>query len=308
MTLQQQHLLHLSGATKLYNGHPVLDDISMTIDAGTATALIGRNGSGKSTLLAILAGLLKLSSGSLLPAKPKLRISYAPEAFPGLKMSAEEYLYNMGRISGMTAELLQNKIVQLLEAFQLTPFRKQAMTGYSKGMLQKVNLIQSLLGEPELLLLDEPLSGLDLPAQHTLIELLKEMKHSGTALVFSVHEPLCVEALDAGVHVLQAGRTLMLTDAGKLRDKPSSYILSTALSQQAHTAMTELTGYISSQYVLHCYTGEECMEWEVEIAWTDEFLRHILDLGGSVLSLEQRSGKSGLEQWMDPKQSGEATA
>ena len=153
MTLQQQHLLHLSGATKLYNGHPVLNDVFMTIDTGTATALIGRNGSGKSTLLAILAGLLKLSSGSLLPAKPKLRISYAPEAFPGLKMSAEEYLYSMGRISGMSAAQLEKKIVHLLEAFQLTPFRKQAMTGYSKGMLQKVNLIQSLLGEPELLLL-----------------------------------------------------------------------------------------------------------------------------------------------------------
>jgi ABC-type multidrug transport system ATPase subunit len=223
-------------------------------------------------------------------------------------MSAEQYLYSMGRISGVPADLLERQIAALLEAFQLTGFHNQRMTGYSKGMLQKVNLIQSLLGTPELLLLDEPLSGLDLPAQHTLISLLQQLKHSGTALVFSVHETPCVEALDAGVHVLQAGRTLMIADAEKLRDKPSSYIVSTVLTQQAHTTLTEMTGYISSQDVHPYYTGEKYIEWRVDTAWTDEFLQQLLNSGGSVLSLERRNGTSGLEQWMDPKQNGEGDA
>lgn len=213
-------LITLSGVTKIYGRRAVLNEVSLSVEEGTATALIGRNGSGKSTLLAVMAGLLKLSSGVLRQSPPRLRIGYAPEAFTGTKLPAEQYLRHMGRISGIPPAPLERQITELLEAFHLQPFRKEPVVSFSKGMLQKVNLIQSLLGEPQLLLLDEPLSGLDLPAQYTLIDRLQELKRKGTALVLSVHEPLCVEALEAGVHVLQAGRTVMVTSADKLRGSP----------------------------------------------------------------------------------------
>lgn len=301
---QSHSLISLTGATKIYEGRAVLNEVSLTIGTGSATALIGRNGSGKSTLLAVLAGLLQLSSGILRRSHPKLRIGYAPEAFTGMKLPAEQYLRHMGRLSGVPPAELERQITELLEAFHLQPFRKQPVISYSKGMLQKVNLIQSLLGEPELLLLDEPLSGLDLPAQHILIDRLQELKRKGTALVFSVHEPLCVEALEAGVHVLQAGRTHMITSADKLREKSSSCLVCTPLEDNEQQIITGMPGFIAAQSV-HTTLAGNCTEWTVDTAYADDFLRYILQHGGSVISVEHRSGRNRLEEWMDPKRSGE---
>ncbi|MEK5446381.1 ATP-binding cassette domain-containing protein [Paenibacillus sp. FSL R7-0331] len=300
-------LITLTGASKIYGRRAVLNEVSLSIEAGTATALIGRNGSGKSTLLAVMAGLLKLSSGVLQQSKPKLRIGYAPEAFTGTKLPAEQYLRYMGQISGIPDAQLERQITGLLEAFQLQPFRKEPVISFSKGMLQKVNLIQSLLGEPQLLLLDEPLSGLDLPAQHTLIDCLQELKRKGTALVLSVHEPLCVEALEAGVHVLQAGRTLMVTSADKLRGTLTSCLLCTELAQHEQQLITGMPGYIAVRSVQTAMIGR-CTEWTVETAFADTFLLHILQRGGSVISVEHGRSRNLLEEWMDPKQSVEENA
>ncbi|WP_342561335.1 ATP-binding cassette domain-containing protein [Paenibacillus sp. FSL R7-0345] len=304
---QSPSLISLSGATKIYGGRAVLNEVSIRVESGTATALIGRNGSGKSTLLAVLAGLLRLSSGLLTQSKPRLSIGYAPEAFTGTKLPAEQYLRHMGRISGIPPAQLERQLTRLLEAFHLQPFRKQPVTGFSKGMLQKMNLIQSLLGEPELLLLDEPLSGLDLPAQHTLISILQELKQKGTALVFSVHEPLCIEALEAEVHVLQAGRTQLITNADKLRDKSSSRLVCAALEDQEEKFIAGLPGFLTAQAV-HTARAGKCTEWTVETTYADEFLRYILQHDGSVISVEHHSGRNLLVEWMDPKRSGEEGA
>lgn len=294
-------LIELTRATKVYGGRPVLREVSLAVESGTALALIGRNGSGKSTLLSILAGLTQLTSGAIERSKGTISIGYAPEAFPGLKFSAEQYLRSMGRIGGMPEAGLKERITALLEAFHLEQFRTYPMTSYSKGMLQKVNLIQSLLPKPELLLLDEPMSGLDLPAQHTLIELLQELKQGGTAMVFSVHEPLCVETLADGVHVLQAGQTVMkVSETADLQDKPSTYIMCTAIAPQQKSALAEMPGVICIEAVRDEY-GMECSGLTVEREWTDQCLRYVLDAGGSVISVERRRGLSGLMQWMDPK-------
>ncbi|MHA6529080.1 ATP-binding cassette domain-containing protein [Paenibacillus sp. BAC0078] len=302
-------LIELIRATKLYAGRPVLSEISLIVMPGTATALIGRNGSGKSTLLSILAGLIGLSSGTAVRSERRLTVGYAPEAFPGLKFSAEQYLLSMGRLCGLPSSEVKVRMTALLQAFHLTEFRSQSMSGFSKGMLQKVNLIQSLLTRPQLLLLDEPLSGLDLPAQHTLINLLLELKRNGTALVFSVHEPQMVEALADSVHVLQAGRTVKTIQGREnLRMTPATYIVYKGVSDEGSVAISCLPGIISIQSGIN-HAAEECTGVTVSTSASDECLRLILGAGGSVVSVEPRGGSSvgGLEQWMDPKAAEGAT-
>lgn len=289
-------LIELDRGTKIYGGRTVLKEVSLSVERGVATALIGRNGSGKSTLLAILAGLIKLSSGRWVYRSRALRIGYSPEAFPPLKLSPDQYLHSMGRIAGVSTQELK-----LLEAFHLEAFRGEPMAGFSKGMLQKVNLIQSLVTQPELLLLDEPMSGLDLPSQHTLIEILREQKKRGAAILFSAHEPLSVEALADHVHVLQAGSTVMrINGQENLMTEPHTYIVCTGFAPFDEKTMTLLPGYISSETV-QGPPGKWALGIKVANGTTDSCLLELLRAGRSVLSVETRNGLGALEQWMDPK-------
>lgn len=272
----------------------------MTVLPGTATALVGRNGSGKSTLLSILAGLLRLSSGVLTCDRQALTIGYAPEAFPGLKLTAEDYLRWMGRIAGFSEAASASRINELLELFSLESSRSRKLAGFSKGMLQKVNLIQTLLIRPQLLLLDEPMSGLDLPAQATLIDVLRELKAEGTALVLSVHEPQIIEAVADTVYVLHEGQTIRtIHGAENLKSAPTVKIVYTALPGQVQQALEALPGVI--QVPPPELAGTACTGLIVDQKMSDTCLQQILAAGGSIVSVKPLGGLSDLTEWMDPK-------
>lgn len=294
-------LITITGGSKRYGDRPVLTGISMAVLPGTATALVGRNGSGKSTLLSILAGLLKLSSGILTCDRQTLTTGYAPEAFPGLKLTAEDYLRCMGRIAGLSEAASASRISELLQLFSLESSRSRKLAGFSKGMLQKVNLIQSLLIRPQLLLLDEPMSGLDLPAQDTLIDMLLELKAEGMALVLSVHEPEIIEALADTVYVLHEGQTIRtIHGAEKLKSAPVVKIVHTALPGHAQQALEGLSGVI---HVLPepDFAGTTCSGLTVAQKMSDTCLQQILTAGGSIVSVRHLGGLSDLTEWMDPK-------
>ncbi|WNS44935.1 ABC transporter ATP-binding protein [Paenibacillus sp. MMS20-IR301] len=294
-------LITLTRGSKLYGGRPVLNEVSLRITSGTATALVGRNGSGKSTLLAVLAGLLKPSSGKLEYGNRRLTIGYAPEAFPGQKLTAEEYLHFMGRMAGLAPAAAEERISALLDSFKLEAARSRQMAGFSKGMLQKINLIQSLLARPQLLLLDEPMSGLDLPAQETLVEQLLGLKGEGSALIFSVHEPETVEALADTVHVLQEGQIIRTIHGNeKLRTIPAVHITFKGLSQAEHKEVLRMPG-IGSVQPMPDYAEEECTLLIAEQAVSDACLKQILAAGGSIISVERSGGTIDLAKWMDPK-------
>lgn len=285
-------LIELKQVSKLYGDRRVLDEVSLSIEQGTATALIGRNGSGKSTLLSIIAGLIHTSSGRL-TRQPDIVIGYAPESFPGLKVTLEQYLRSMGRISGLIAGELEDRIQELLEVFYLEQFRTEVMMNFSKGMLQKINLIQALLVPPTLLLLDEPLSGLDIPAMDQFIALLRELKKKGTAIVYSVHEPQMIEALADQVLVLQAGKMIRnIKGTENLWVKPTTYICCTGLSSAEQMEMTGRPGFISLNIITDARKGEG-VGLTVQPDATDDFLRRVLGVGGSIVSVEPQ-GESGI--------------
>jgi ABC-type multidrug transport system ATPase subunit len=191
-------LLTLQDAGRVYGGRVVLQDVSLSLARGEAVAVLGKNGSGKSTLLRLIGGVSALSQGRRIVhrAEGRLTVGYAPERFPQLRMTGWEYLHHMGAIGGLPRHRITDRVTEWLDKFELDPDQaRRPCRQYSKGMLQKINLIQALLHHPELLLLDEPLSGLDAGAQDRFIRVLAELKQEGVAIVLTSHEKELAERI-----------------------------------------------------------------------------------------------------------------
>ncbi|ONK23492.1 hypothetical protein BLX87_10835 [Bacillus sp. VT-16-64] len=163
-------LVELEKVNKNYKKKQVLREISLSIEENQIIAILGGNGTGKSTLLRLIAGIEQPSSGRIIYSDKHIRIGYVPERFPKhLRFTPREYLYYMGKISGISKENLQERIEHYLQRFQLETLNNQRIMELSKGNIQKVGIIQAILNDPELIILDEPLSGLDYQAQQDLV-------------------------------------------------------------------------------------------------------------------------------------------
>ncbi|WP_340686051.1 ATP-binding cassette domain-containing protein [Amycolatopsis coloradensis] len=183
-------LIRLEGVGKRYGrGEPVLADVDLDIPAGRVVGVLGSNGSGKSTLLRILAALSRVTSGNVVGSP---RVGYLPDRFPaGQRMSARAYLRHMARIDG---HVDLSAIDPLLDRLALVGGPDAPLRTLSKGNAQKVGLAQAVLAEPELLILDEPWSGLDVEAHTVLGELVAETKERGASVVFTDHRAAVVHA------------------------------------------------------------------------------------------------------------------
>lgn len=283
----------------------VLNQIKLEVKQGECAVLVGRNGSGKSTLLRILAGSLLPDTGSI-QRTMKGSDGYAVDGLPRLPFTAGEYLWDMGRIRGIRPEILRERIRELSELLYLDTAIDQKLPLLSKGTLQKVNLIQALLPGPGgLLLLDEPLSGLDIPAQEAIVSLLGQWKVEGTSIVTACHEPLLIERLADQVMVLQKGRVLRywsredLLQAGEpvvhiqslteteedLANDPSILKQSGVLSLVRNTSSEKSNSWL--------------WDWKVVPKSTDDVLRMILASGGSVVSVQQEESQLHMESLLE---------
>ncbi len=187
-------IMELTGITKKYKEKMVLDNLSLSIYQQQIAALVGSNGSGKSTLLKITAGLVKADRGAINKLIHPLKIGYVPEVTPAdLPFTPEEYLMHMGTIRGMDKQLLKNRIEMLVHTFQLQSNIHIKMSRFSKGMKQKMMIMQAMLEETDLLILDEPLSGLDPKAQMDLEKLLLTLKEQGLSILLTCHETKLLE-------------------------------------------------------------------------------------------------------------------
>lgn len=182
-------LLKAQNITKQYRGIKILDNVSFPIDHNQIIAIVGKNGSGKSTLLKMIAGLITPDHGSIIPSKQNLKIGYVPEVSPShILFTPQEYLYQMGRIRGMAKQELLPRINYLLELFSLVDVQNTRIINFSKGMKQKIMIMQAMLDETDLLILDEPLSGLDHTTQNELEQTLHSLKQQGMTIILSCHE------------------------------------------------------------------------------------------------------------------------
>jgi ABC-2 type transport system ATP-binding protein len=236
-------MLELRHITKRYSGIPVVDDVSFTARAGEITGYLGPNGSGKSTTLKMITGLIEPTDGDILYAgvpigadliAHKMRLGYVPEEphlYPHL--TGEEFLEMTGQLRGLPEEPLARKIAGLLRAFSLYEDRYVAISSYSKGMRQKILVAAALLHNPDIILLDEPFSGLDIGSALVLRRLVQELARRGKVILFSTHELDVVERVCSRVVILHKGRVVADDSIEQLRSLMSLPTLEEIFAQLA---------------------------------------------------------------------------
>ena len=242
-------MLELRNVTKRYSGIPVVSDVSFTAAAGQVTGYLGPNGSGKSTTLKMIAGLIDPSDGEILYRGEPIHhdiiryrqiLGYVPEEphlYPHL--SGSEYLEMVGQLRGLSETTLSEKITGMLSLLSLEEDRHVAIASYSKGMRQKILLAAALLHNPEILLLDEPFSGLDVNAALVLRSLVEELTRKGKVILFSSHELETVERVSTRVVILHKGRVVANDSIEKLRSLMSLSSLEEIFSQLASEQDTQ---------------------------------------------------------------------
>ncbi|WP_440338284.1 ABC transporter ATP-binding protein [Lysinibacillus sphaericus] len=218
-------IMEIQNISKQYRGKQILENATFSICANQIIALVGKNGSGKSTLLKIIAELVDADSGSIVKHRQSLKIGYVPEVTPShILFTPEEYLYHMGSIRGMTKKQLQQRINDLLELFHLQDARNIRIDHFSKGMKQKVMIMQAMLEDTDLLILDEPLSGLDPKAQSDLEETLSILKDRGLSIVLTCHETKLLQHLVDTVLVIQNNKVIQSDSTHKRKTSKNKLI------------------------------------------------------------------------------------
>jgi len=207
---------------KQYRSVQALQDLSLEVPQGSVYGLIGPNGAGKTTLLRILGALIPPSSGevwfdgeevSRTPATIQRRVGYMPDFFgvyPDL--TAEEYLNFYAGIHGVPYKKRASSIADLLELVDLTSKREALVETLSRGMKQRLCLARALVHDPDVLLLDEPASGLDPRARVELRELVRTLQGMGKTIVISSHILLELAEMCSDVAIIQGGRLVIAGD------------------------------------------------------------------------------------------------
>lgn len=261
-------LITLKKISKRYGSREVLSNISLDLNQGECIMIRGSNGSGKSTLLKIVAGLIPITAGERQLAHAKLVIGYAPDQLARLRMTSTEYLTHMGRLSRMPKEQLQTRIEQLHAFFNLEQSKSLKMTHFSKGMLQKVNLMQATLHDPELLVLDEPLSGLDKESVQHLLSSLQQIKAAGTSILAAVHDPLLASELGGTTYWIKQGR---LENSNM---QAAAALQSSSLASEILAASTQQSEVQGTVFELVCELSEQQLQHLThlfpEVVWSKE--------------------------------------
>lgn len=218
MEITKEKVLSLKSLTMDYGAKRVLNGVDLDVFQGQIIGYIGPNGAGKSTTVKIMLGLIDgyggeveifgedISSGN---PEYKRRIGYVPEnAEVYDNLTAKEYLTFTGELYGMDREYAEEKALKLMKEFDLGTVFDKRISSYSKGMRQKVLIISSLLHDPDLLFLDEPLSGLDANSMMIIQEVLSQLAAQGKTIFYSSHIMDLVEKISNRIVLLVDGKII----------------------------------------------------------------------------------------------------
>ena len=206
--------VRIENASRSFGAVKAVDGLSLTLNAGEVMGFLGTNGAGKTTTIKMLLGLLRPTEGSVAvlggdPSDSSVRakVGYMPEiAYYYPYLNARELLSFYGGICGLDSKTVRNRTDELLEAVGLADAAKRPLKTYSKGMLQRAGVAQALLNDPDLLVLDEPFTGLDPLARIHFRELMRTLRDRGKSIFFSSHELGEAELLCDKVAIMKKGR------------------------------------------------------------------------------------------------------
>ena len=234
-------MLQVSTLTKRYTGVPAVDRVSFAIQPGEILGYLGPNGSGKSTTVKMLTGLLRPSEGQILYRGEDIRkdlteykrhVGYVPEE-PNLYpyLSGREYLELVGELRSLPRAWLGQRIDEYLQLFSLHGSRHVAIGTYSKGMRQRILITAALLHNPDVLVFDEPLSGLDVTSALIFRHLVKHLGESGKAIFYCSHVLEVVEKVCSHVLVLRKGSVVEYGSLHELKERRSMQSLEQTFSR-----------------------------------------------------------------------------
>lgn len=274
------HIIELQNVTKVYKSKSILEEVNLSISSNQVTAVVGKNGSGKSTLLKLIGGLMKPDSGQILFPKGKtLRIGYVPELTPAvIPFTPVEYLTHMGMIRSLPKKQVEQRINTLLKMFHMEDDRNIRIIHFSKGMKQKITIMQAMLEETDLLIMDEPLSGLDPKAQRDLEELLISLKRRKISVILSCHETRLLERVVDQIFVINQCKITQNSGqhaSGKLKNRLVIELLNPALLASFRDKVT-----IESERKID--TDLSLIELTVNHEQTDQMIREFLEIGASI--------------------------
>jgi ABC-2 type transport system ATP-binding protein len=241
-------MLEARELTKSFSSIPAVKDVTFRVEPGQILGYLGPNGSGKSTTVKMLTGLMEptrgviLFNGSTIRADLvayKRKLGYVPEEanlYPHL--TGLEYLELIGLLRGLEQGMLRRRIERFLDLFSLLPSRHTAVSSYSKGMRQKLLISAALLHDPEVLVLDEPESGLDVTTSLVFRKLLAGLAREGKIILYSSHVLEVVEKVCSHVLLLHRGNVVAhesIEGMRRLASKPSLEYVFSELTHQTDT-------------------------------------------------------------------------
>lgn len=245
-------MLEVRDVTMRYGALPAVSHVSFTARPGDVLGYLGPNGSGKSTTVKMLVGLLRPTDGHIWfegvdiqdrLLEYKKDVGYVPEeAQVYTYLTGPEYLRMVGRLRGIQAARLEAKIDRFLHLFGLDDAYHASLAEYSKGMRQKILLSAALLHNPRVVVLDEPESGLDVPATLVLRTAVRALAADGRIVVYSSHQFETIEKISTRVIILRAGHIVADDSASRLRDLMRVPSLEDVFARVAVTQDTEQLG------------------------------------------------------------------
>ena len=218
-------MIELQRVSRWYGQVVGLNDVSCVIPAGL-NALLGPNGAGKTTMLNLVTGQLRPTRGEVRVlgerpfANPKVlgRIGYCPESESSYdEMTGREFVTMLAAIGGMSGAHLRKRVADVIELVGMSPNADRQIGGYSKGMRQRIKLAQGIVHDPDVLILDEPLNGLDPVARKQVTALLRQFAEAGKCVVISSHILHEVEQLTRSIMLINRSRVLAQGDIYQIR-------------------------------------------------------------------------------------------
>lgn len=272
----------------------VLSDVSISVGRGEIFGFLGPNGAGKTTTMKILLGLMRATSGSVellgAPANDvnvHKQIGYLPESpYFYDYLSAEEFLVFYGRLAGLNKVDLQRRVPLLLSRVGLIDAQNRPLRKFSKGMLQRIGLAQALIHDPELVILDEPMSGLDPVGRKDVRDIILSLRDQGKTVFFSTHIISDVEMICDRVGILAKGKLLAM---GRIEDLVSRHVAQ-SVEVVCEGFIGEEIPLIKSAAVRLLQRGDRCWMIIPGQNKVEEVLVAIRQAGGRLISVIPHKG------------------